>query len=220
MARTAGAPPAVPDHLVLAAATLADGIDYVASLTGVVAHPGGKHDWMGTHNALIKLGDKLYLEIIAVDPDARKPARPRWFGLDGVALQSELTESPRLVHWVARTSDIEAAVHATDVDVGTVHAASRGDYRWRITVRDDGALPAGGLVPSLIQWDVPVHPADRLPPSPLALVELAGSHPEPESIRRSLAALGLERALRVSFDRETRLVAMLRGPRGLVTLAG
>lgn len=209
---------ATPDHLVLAAATLADGIDYVSSLTGAVPKPGGKHATMGTHNALLRLGERLYLEVIAIDPAAPKPGRPRWFGLDGVALQAELLEQPRLIHWVARTLDIDAALRASSPEHGTVHALSRGDYRWRITLPDDGALPGKGLVPTLIQWESDTHPADRLPASQVALVEMAGSHPEPASIRLVLARLGLGDALHVSFDRETRLAAMLRTPRGMVTL--
>lgn len=218
MAQSA-APLAVIDHLVLAATTLADGIDYVATLTGAVPQPGGKHVAMGTHNALLKLGEKLYLEIIAIDPQGAKPQRPRWFGLDSVALQAELMEQPRLIHWVARTTDIAAATAASGVDPGPVHAMARGDYRWRITIPDDGAMPGRGLIPTLIQWDVPRHPADGLPKSGVALAECGGTHPDPAMLRAVLARLGLEAALRVSFDRETRMVAMLHTPRGLVTLS-
>jgi hypothetical protein len=211
-------PFAAPDHLVIAATTLADGIDYIGGLTGVAPQPGGKHVAMGTHNALLKLADRLYLEIIAIDPEGIKPSRPRWFDLDNIALQAELVESPRLVHWVARSQDIAVSVHACPVPLGSVHAFERGDYRWRITVPDDGSRPGKGLVPTLIQWDVPVHPADRLPSSSVSLVELAGSHPDPATVRTALARLGLADALRVNYDRETRLVAMLRTPRGLVTI--
>ena len=96
---------------------------------------------------------------------------------------------------------------------------SRGDYRWRITIPADGALPARGLVPTLIQWDVPVHPADKLPASNVGLRSLAATHPEPATIRAALTALGLGDTLAVTYDRETRLAAMLRTPRGPVTLS-
>ena len=211
--------PATLDHLVLAATTLADGIDYVASLTGVAPQPGGKHVAMGTHNALLRLGERVYLEIIAIDPEAVKPRHARWFELDRIALQSELTERPRLIHWVARTADIEHACAKCPVPLGEVQPMARGDYRWRITVPADGALLARGLVPTLIQWDVPVHPADKLPVSNVGLRSLAATHPEPATIRAALAALGLGDALAVTYDRETRLAAMLRTPRGTVTLS-
>ncbi len=173
---------------------------------------------MGTHNALLRLGDRIYLEIIAIDPAATRPLRPRWFGLDGIALQAELTERPRLIHWVARTSEIERRAAACPVALGTVHTMSRGDYRWRITIPDDGTLPAKGIVPTLIEWDVPQHPAESLPQSNVSIAGLAAAHPDPAAIRAALAALGLDSALPVTYDRDARLAAMLRTPRGIVTL--
>ena len=174
---------------------------------------------MGTHNALLRQGPRLFLEIIAIDPEAPEPKRPRWFALDDVALQSELMEMPRLIHWVARTSDIERALDASQVDLGVVHARSRGAYRWRITIPDNGTLPARGVLPTLIQWDVAEHPADTLPEEHVSLLELAATHPDPACIRGALAAWELDDALRVSYDRDTRLAAMLRTRKGVVTLA-
>jgi hypothetical protein len=207
------------DHLVVAATTLADGIDYVASVTGATPQPGGRHLAMGTHNALLRIGARAYLEIIAVDPQGAKPPRPRWFDLDSIALQAELMERPRLIHWVARTTDIDRASAKCPVPLGPVHPMARGDYRWRITIPDNGTLPARGIVPTLIQWDVPVHPADTLPASNVTLAQLGATCSDPAPVRAALAALGLDGTLAVTFDRETRLAAMLRTPRGIVTLS-
>ena len=216
---TGGAPVETTlDHLIVGAATLADGIEYVAGITGVTPHPGGKHVAMGTHNALLRLGDRVFLEVIAIDPDGRKPARPRWFDLDNIALQAELTERPRLIHWVARTTDIERAGARCPVPLGTVHSLARGDYRWRITITDDGKPPGKGIVPTLIQWDVAAHPADSLPESGVSIAAFAGAHPEPGAIRSALAALGLSGVLPVTYDPHARLAAMLRTPRGVATL--
>jgi hypothetical protein len=216
---TGGMPPeAALDHLVVAATTLADGIAYFADITGVAPHPGGKHVAMGTHNALVRLGARVYLEIIAIDSAGSRPGRPRWFDLDNIALLAELTERPRLIHWVARTMDIERALAGCPVALGAVHPMARGDFRWRITIPDDGKLPGKGVVPSLIQWDVPMHPADSLPQSGISIAGLAAAHPDPADIRGALAALGLDGVLPVTYDREARLAAMLRTPRGIVTL--
>lgn len=206
------------DHLVVAAATLADGIDQVAAATGTTPAIGGRHVVMGTHNALLRLSDSTYVEIIAVDPDAPKPARRRWFDLDQVALQGELAERPRLVHWVARTDDIEAAAAASPIPLGSILSMQRGDFRWRITVPDDGSRPGRGLVPTLIQWDVPTHPAARLPRSGITLAQLAATHPEPAPLREALAALGLDGTIAITYDRDLRIAAMLRTSRGPVTI--
>ena len=99
-----------PDHLVVAGATLAQAIEYVADLTGVAPRPGGRHVAMGTHNAVVRLGTRVYLELIATDPGLPRPPRPRWFDLDDPALQAELGDRPRVIHWVARTADLERTV--------------------------------------------------------------------------------------------------------------
>lgn len=206
------------DHIVVAGTTLAQAIEYVADLTGVAPRPGGQHVAMGTHNALVRLGVRVYLELIAIDPGLPRPARPRWFDLDDAAMQAEVGDRPRLIHWVARTHDIEGAVARAKVDPGRVHPMSRGDFRWRITIPDDGRRPGGGVLPTLIQWDVARHPADGLPDDGVSLVELAASHPDPAAMRAALAALGLGETLRVTYGAAPRLAAMLRTPRGLVTL--
>ena len=62
------------DHLVVAAATLDEGADWCLRTLGVAPGAGGKHPLMGTHNRLLKIASPawplVYLEIIAVDPEA------------------------------------------------------------------------------------------------------------------------------------------------------
>jgi len=79
-------------------------------------------------------------------------------------------------------------------------------------------LPAKGLVPTLIEWDVSHHPAESLPKSNVSIAGMAASHPEPALIRAALASLGPDLDLPVTYDRDARLAAMLRTPRGIVTL--
>jgi len=210
------APDLALDHLVVAASSLPAGIDWVAGRLGVRPQPGGRHVAMGTHNALVSLGPRLFLEIIAIDPDGAAPARARWFDLDEPRMRARLAESPALIHWVARTNDIET--DATRCDLGPILRVQRGEFDWRITVPDDGHLPGAGLVPTLIQWSDRRHPADTLQDSGVHLTALAGEHPEPAPLRTALAALGLSETLKVTYGRTPRLAAMLRTPRGTVTL--
>ena len=209
---------AVFDHLVVAASTLEQGEDHIAAALGVRPRRGGKHVAMGTHNSLLKLGPRSFLEVIAIDPDGAAPERPRWFALDSASMRDALRTGPRLIHWVARSGDIDASRRASPIDVGRVHPMERGTFRWRITIPDDGQLPGSGLVPTLIQWSDERHPADGLADSGVALTALAGAHPEPATIRSALAALGLGDALKVTFSATPRLAAFLRTPRGAVTL--
>ncbi len=77
-------------------AALADGVAWVEATLGVPMQPGGRHPTMGTHNALLRLGRSAYLEVIAIDPDAPPPSRPRWYGLDDLAPDAPA----RLATWV------------------------------------------------------------------------------------------------------------------------
>ena len=206
-----------PDHLVVVAETVRAGSDWVEEQLGVRPQPGGKHVAMGTHNALLGLGDRFYLEVIAVDPEGKKPARPRWFDLDEPRMRAALAEGPHLAHWVARTDDIETAA-ARVPDVGVPTLMSRGDLTWRITIPDDGHRPGRGLVPTLIQWPDARHPAQTLADSHCRLVAVAGEHPEPAVVRAELATLGLSDTMKVTYGKSPRIAAMIRTARGVATL--
>jgi Glyoxalase-like domain len=206
-----------PDHLVVVAQELPQGCDWVEERLGVRPQPGGKHVAMGTHNALLSLGARLYVEVIAVDPDGLKPNRPRWFDLDEPRMRAALAEGPHLAHWVARTDDIDgAAARVPDLGVPTVMA--RGDMTWRITIPDDGHRPGRGLVPTIIQWPGTAHPTDRMPDSGCRLVAVAGEHPDPALVRAELAELGLSETMKVTYGKSPRIAAMIRTSRGVATL--
>ena len=95
---------------------------------------------------------------------------------------------------------------------------TRGDFRWRITIPDDGTRPARGIVPTLIQWDVPSTRPTGCPTRRCRSRSSPRRTPDPAPMRAALAALGLADVVPVTYDRETRLAAMLRTPRGIVTL--
>ena len=205
------------DHLIVGAQSLADGCDFIEAQFGVRPQLGGKHVAMGTHNALVSLGPRQYLEILAIDPEGHAPARPRWFDLDEPRMRASLAEGPRLIHWAARTDDIETVQARCPTDQGVAHPMTRGDLRWRITIPDNGHLPGAGLVPTLIQWADATHPSDRLIDYGIRVVTLAGEHPEPAPIRAALAALGLADTLKVTYAQYARLAAMFRTPQGIAT---
>lgn len=183
------------DHLVVAAGNLDEGVDYIVETLGVTPRCGGEHKTMGTHNRVVRLGADCYLEVIAANGNAPKPARPRWFELDLDAMREKLRLKPRLITWAVRTDRIETLAGASAYPLGKVEWMSRGDLSWRLTLTEDGHLPGCGLVPFLIQWDADPHIASLMPESGCRLVRLEGFHPEPESIVSVLQSLGVERFL-------------------------
>ncbi len=213
------------DHIVIAAQTLDEGRTWAREMLGVESVQGGKHDGLATHNTLLKLDARRYLEIIAIDPDAN-PAVPnfsRWFGLDTDELREHIKHGPRLAAWVARctgASDaIEQLAKTPDYAANTVRAASRADFRWRFAFTADGTRIEAGTLPHLIQWDCEVHPCDRLPESGVSLTALMLGAPEPERLTAMLETLRLADA-RVQVGQSTalNLVAMMQTPRGSVVL--
>jgi hypothetical protein len=201
------------DHLTVTAPSLEAGAMFVEQALGVPLQPGGQHARMGTHNRLLRLGNSLYLEVIAPDPDAPAPGRPRWFGLDGLAADAK----PRLATWVARTDDIAASLAAASEPLGAAEPMARGDLRWLITVPADGELCLGGMAPALIEWQVPAHPAASLQDRGCSLVCLQAFTPDPARAEALLASLGLVAALEVHalpVGEPARLVAHIDTPAG------
>jgi Glyoxalase-like domain len=176
------------DHLVITAPSLDEGAEYVRRKLGVMPEVGGEHQRMGTHNRLVKLGDKTYLEVIAANPSAPTPSRPRWYELDA----SETHPAPRLTTWVARINDIDTALAVSPVPLGGIESMSRGQLDWRITIPSDGSLPLQGIAPTLIQWANGYHPASGLNDLGCSLIRLDGFHPEADKITALLKAIGFE----------------------------
>ena len=201
------------DHLVVACADLGAGTAWAEDALGATLAPGGRHAAMGTHNRLIGCGDS-YLEVIAVDPGAPAPGRPRWFGLDG------FRGAPRLANWVCAADDLDAALREAPPGTGTPLDLARGDLRWRMAIPADGRLPFDGAFPALIAWQGAAHPRDRLPDSGLRLTRLEIAHPDALALAEALQPLiadprvvivtGPAKAMRATFD----------GPHGPRVLAG
>ena len=209
------------DHLVVAAETLDQGVAFLAGMLGVEPAGGGKHEVTGTHNRLLKLGRGCYLEVIAIDPDAGRPAFPRWFNLDNPALQTQLKTRPRLVAWVARTKDIDSLSPKIFQQHGRVRPMRRGGLKWRFAGTDDGSLPGHGLIPHLIQWDVPDHPAQLLSEPGCRLIGLEGTHADPPSVQTVISRLGLNDAIAIHVApvrRPQGLRARISTPKGIVVL--
>jgi hypothetical protein len=199
------------DHLVYAVPDLSAAVADLEERLGVRAAPGGKHEGLGTHNALLGLGPTSYLELIAPDPDQPEPAGPRPFGVDG--------GDDRLVAWALTCTDIDAAIgrsRAHGYDPGDAVPLQRRTtggqtLHWRLTVN---ALN-GGPVPFLIDWGDTEHPACSAPQG-LTLESFHVTHPTPESLTPFLEALGAD--VPVKQAAEPGLVARVAGPRGTVTL--
>ena len=181
------------DHIVITCHRLRAGMDYIQRVFGVTIPEGGQHDFMGTHNAIMAIGNGAYLEVIAIDETLPAPPYPRWFGLGNIMREDQLKDKPLLAHFVMRTTDLEASLASLDPHdaalIGKPHAASRGDLTWQITLNPTGLPPEGGCLPALIQWDGE-PPVSRMAfPGPV-LEKLRLCHPDPERMTAFMERIG------------------------------
>ncbi|MBX3278681.1 MAG: VOC family protein [Acidobacteria bacterium] len=204
------------DHLLFGINDLDRGISWVEKMTGVKAVAGGSHPGVGTRNALVSLGGRRYLEIIAPDP-----AQASYNSNIDVRNLAE----PRLITWAALAMDINAAagrVRAAGYELFGPRDGSRARpdgkmLKWKSM----GVISKFGLqgidpIPFFIEWaGDSVHPTQDSPKG-CELQSFEIEHPDPTGVLRTLKDLGIE--ANVKHAKESRLRAVLKTPKGKVEL--
>ena len=186
------------DHLLLGVPDLDRGISWVEQKTGVKAVVGGSHPGVGTRNALLSLGGRQYLEIIAPDP-----AQSTF----GFRVDLRKLTGPRLVTWAAAS---------TDLDSLATRATGAGQ---RVSGPRDGSrvAPAGvDPIPFFIQWAADTTHPSATSPKGCELQSFAIEHPKPEAILSLLKAFGIDAT--VTTVQSPRMRATLRTPNGSLVL--
>lgn len=200
--------PALLDHILLGCSDLNRGIQLVEESTGVRAAIGGVHPGRGTRNALLSLGERRYLEIIAPDP-----------------AQSEIVHypqlrsmfDPRLIGWAVHPPDIAAIakqlrenkIAFTGPDDGSRKRPDGRVLTWKtVNLADD----RHGLLPFFIEWSADtVHPSTDAPKGcTLDYFEVMST--DPDELASTVKRIGLDVA--VEHSDKTRLRALITGPKG------
>jgi Glyoxalase-like domain len=117
--------PGTLDHLLFGSHDLDSAVADLYERSGVEAVFGGHHPELGTQNALARLGERRFLEVIAP-----APALPA----SGLARELAKQAEPGLVMWAARTNDA-AALAARAKAVGLTTTVVEG-HRARPGRRD------------------------------------------------------------------------------------
>lgn len=150
------------DHIVYAVKDLDQAVSDFEQETGIKVASGGQHLDHGTHNALIRIGERSYLEFIAKDPNLDQPQEGAWMGLD-------VLQGNKITRWSLATSQISTdaqLINARHPDLGIVKEGSR--------MKKDGTLlkwkmsnvlpnPEVDVIPFLLNWEASVHPTKGLP---------------------------------------------------------
>jgi hypothetical protein len=200
--------PVLLDHILLGCSDLDRGISFVQERIGARAAFGGVHPGRGTQNALLSLGTRRYLEIIAPDP--------KQSGVQQFSVITQLKE-PRLIGWAAHPRDIQSlakklAQSGFQADGPTPGSRKRPDGRmlhWStLTLRDNDQ----GLLPFFIEWsaDSP-HPSEDAPKG-CSLVHFQAVTPDLGNLSKMTALLGID--LSISRGEKPLLIATVAGPEG------
>jgi Glyoxalase-like domain len=202
--------PPMLDHILLGCNDLQRGIDFVEQRTGVRAAFGGVHPGRGSQNALLSLGIRRYLEIIAPDPQQ-------------TASQSELPaklkklSEPRLVGWAAHPGDLQVLA----ADLAKAGIAAEGPTPGSRKRPDGGSLlhwktlnlkDANGLLPFFIEWSADsAHPSTDAP-SGCQLLRFELLTPDPAALAKITGRLML--AAPIAKGSSPQLHAVISGPNG------
>jgi hypothetical protein len=204
----AGEVPTLLDHFILGCNDLDHGIACVEQRTGVRAAFGGVHPGRGTRNALLSLGERRYLEIMA--PDPAQQVTPQ------ISRLSELKD-PRIVGWAAHPGDLdkfsahlrEAGIAFEGPRAGSRQRPDGKILHWKtLTLKDD----QGGLLPFFIEWSADsLHPSADAPKG-CTLTHFVAVNSNPDDLNKAAKLLELD--MPVLQGDKTQVQAVIIGPKG------
>jgi Glyoxalase-like domain len=202
------------DHLILGTRDLDEGIRQFEERTGVRPVFGGEHPGRGTRNALVSLGDRHYIEILAPQVSAADSDRVR-----PLRAMADLTP----MGWAVSVRDLDAArqrLGAAGFTLSEVMPGSRAKPDGRLLEWKTFEIgkPQIEGVPFFIRWgDRTTHPSLDSPAG-CRLERLRVVTPAADDLRRAFSALSLEMA--VDTGAHGGLDITLRCPKGTVQFRG
>ena len=203
------------DHIVYCVPDLKSGIESIQKMTGAKVYPGGKHLNQGTHNAIVRIGEKSYLEIIAKDVENTTLKGARWMGVDYV------TDQPRITRWA-----VQAEVNTSNLNILRQFDRLLGQPLSGSRLKPDGKKlewemsmpmpePMINSCPFLIDWGHRIHPVDELPME-CALLDIQLQSTNPQNLKAVLSELGIY--LPVVKSKMDRIEAIIKSPFGVLRL--
>lgn len=196
------------DHLVVAAPDLAEAVSHWRDTTGTTPVAGGRHEGMGSMNALVGLDHGRYVEIVAPDPSSPTTAdTERALSLPG----------PVLYNFAVLAMDLDALARgltSSGLSLEIVEVTRRApdgsgvSFRYAPVAGHD----LGPAVPFFIEWGETAHPTSSLE-AVCSLLRTAITHPHVSELDRVLSRLGIS-GIQTSAGPAVELEAVLDTPRG------
>jgi hypothetical protein len=205
------------DHVIWACDDLELGSRRFEALTGVTPRYGGTHASGLTHNALVSLGPRCYLEILA-------PTGPPSPKDDGWTRLARTGGEPRIITYCLRSSRALSELAQIAEGLGAPKAQVLNNGRVTpagVNLKWQWVAPAferfGLAFPFFIDWLDSPHPAAMAQTSAdIELERFAVGHPHADELQRSLSQLGAPIGTYTAAGCEFRV--QLDTPRGTVSL--
>jgi len=203
------------DHLVYCVQNLEDAISDLEKKLGVTAIIGGRHTTQGTKNALINLGDKCYLEILAIDHENQTVKTDRWMGID-------LLQESKITRWAIKSNKIIADAKYLEQYNKLMGHVTKGSRKmtngktliWQIAM--PLSAPEIDIAPFITDWsDSDAHPTDSLDHK-CKLLELRLSHPNPKDLENLFYKLDI--GVSITKSENISIKAIIQCPKGIVHL--
>ncbi|MCB0689986.1 MAG: VOC family protein [Saprospiraceae bacterium] len=152
-------------------------MDRFYTVMDIAPEYGGIHTGKGTHNALIRLADQTYLELIA--PDPAQQVHKRW-------MISGFSGTEGLIRWCWRTNRITEQILTCrgkgwvlgDLMDGNRTRADGSVLSWKLT---DPDCIRTHFEPFLIEWSAGIHPCDSLEEQS-SIIQIVVSEPDPKQM--------------------------------------
>jgi hypothetical protein len=197
------------DHVILGIDDLDRGVKAFEAATGVKPLYGGKHPG-GTHNALVSLGDGIYLEILAVQQGVTVPA-------DYADLKKMKTLTP--VGWAVSSKDgtqLRNRVSAAGIAVSEAVDGSRATPTGSILSWQSFALnESSPEAPFFIVWSKQTAHPSTTSPGGCKLQRWSIASPRVKDLEQLRQALDLR--VDVAEAKTTSMRLSLTCPKGAVT---
>lgn len=168
----------------------------------------GQHPGRGTHNALLSLGERCYLEIISPDPE--QDGGPWAEGIPD-------TDQPTLFYWAIAVPDLAALSRQLPNKLtggrspkqGARTSPDLGEIRWSMLMPEQTVHRA--QLPFLLDWGDSRHPAE-VAPRGCSIASVAVQSPHANELQRIFKAMDF--AQPVSDADEPGLEVVLKTPNG------
>lgn len=119
------------DHVLWAASDLEAATRDLEGRLGVARAGGGRHEGLGTHNAILPLGGG-YLEVLAIADAGEAASSPL-----GIAVGRRLTQGDGLMGWAVVVDDVAAHAERLGTPIVTI---ARPGFRARLTGVGEAAV--------------------------------------------------------------------------------